>query len=117
LLCRVVERGVGIPGVDIVATLVLPVFAWTARLAFANPGAAMVYGAAHPGDGQTPLALLLGGSVLAVALWLGLQNHRSAERTAARVIRQTLALAGCVALGLAAWVMASTLGWSFLQYD
>jgi hypothetical protein len=43
-------------------------------------------------------AVMLAG-FLTLVLWFGLENHRSAERGAARIGRQVFVVAGCLALG------------------
>ena len=45
--------------------------------------------------------VVLSSVVLALMLWFGLENHRSAERSARRVAVQALCMSGCVALGAA----------------
>jgi hypothetical protein len=45
--------------------------------------------------------VVLSSVVLALMLWFGLENHRSAERSTRRAAVQALCMSGCVALGAA----------------
>jgi hypothetical protein len=70
--------------------------------------ALMLSGAVLLALGQLTLYLLVAhvdvviafAGVIVLSMWFALQNHRSAEHGAGRVIRQVLWMAACLALGL-----------------
>lgn len=54
---------------------------------------------------ETALALLLGAGVVAVVLRMALANHRSADRSGGRVIKQVMSIGVCLLVGVALWAV------------
>jgi hypothetical protein len=56
-------------------------------------------------DNLGNLSIVIGGGLVALLLWLASRNHRWADRSAARTVKQVLAITGYITAGLAVLIL------------